>query len=330
VGRLDAWFSHRSAVALPLMWVLGTVIPFSLSHGFRADYLLPCYGAVAILAGWGIDRMIRLGRPVRHGAYRAAWEVFRAIPTVLGVALAIVPAVYLLPDAMPGLIAKNLQPPRVVQDETWWVLYGMIPAGVALACAGVWASLTWRPRLLTGLIVAGMLGVHFMDTHFIAPQARSGDGAIMRRFSIACRPTVGEADYHLFQAEKTCFQVYQGRFGDRFEDEWDPAGQTSRTAALRRWLGERTGELLVTTDRGLAWAGAYRRDANSSYVLPDAGQAVGVRPMPEAMGEVLRSSEPIESYKWGRVHLIRIGADVRLPSKPLEIGFIRGRDEDEW
>ncbi len=330
VGRLDAWFSHRSAVSLPLYWVLGVVIPFSLSHGFRADYLLPCYGAVAILGAWGIDRMIRVGRPARHGVYRAAWEVFRAIPTVLGVALAIVPAVYLLPEAMPEAIAKNLQPPRVVAGETWRVLYGMIPAGAALACVGVWASLTWRPRLLTGLIVTGMLGVHFMDTHFIAPQARSGDGAIMRRFSIEARPIVGKGDYHLFQADKTCFQVYQGRFGQRFEDAWDPPGGAERKAALRDWLGERTGELLVTTDRGLAWVGAYRRDANSSYVLPDAGKAVALEPTPEALGEVLSSSEPIESYKWGRIHLIRIAPDVRLPGKPLAIGFIRGRDEDEW
>ncbi len=61
------WLTGQSEITLPLCWIVAVVLPFSLAHGFRPDYLLPCYAAVAIMAAWAVDRVAQLGAGDKSG-----------------------------------------------------------------------------------------------------------------------------------------------------------------------------------------------------------------------------------------------------------------------
>ncbi|MDY7009485.1 MAG: glycosyltransferase family 39 protein, partial [Planctomycetota bacterium] len=152
------WFVHKSPIFLPLCWILAVVVPFSLTHAFRPDYLLPCYAAVALMAAWAVEETYRLGRNagvltqiLRH--------VIAAAPVVIGVALILLPLIYLYYDHMPRFIAKNIRMPSAVPAPTWWVLTGLAGLGVVVLVLAVRWSLQWRVRRVAAVAVVGMLGV---------------------------------------------------------------------------------------------------------------------------------------------------------------------------
>jgi 4-amino-4-deoxy-L-arabinose transferase-like glycosyltransferase len=330
------WLTRKGAVYLPLCWIAGVVIPFSLAHGFRPDYLLPCYPAVALLGGLAVERILHRGRQ-RGGLYRAVWEVHYAIPFVAGAALLVLSLSYFFPDLSPEPLAKNLPVPWHVRPETWVMCGALIPLGIALMIGAVVCKLRWKPAAALGLTCAGMLGVVFLETHLSSPHARSSDGVIMRRFGHAVRKAVGDDPLLLFWAEKIGTEAYLRRFGT-YIPPWDPTRQETGEQLRQRVLAAlNRSEVpwLVTTDRGLAYLGATRPaevPGPDVYVYKDweLGKRP-LRPLPAQLGEVVvASSRAVESQRWGRLYLIRLADDIETTGQPIAPGYVRYRPEEEW
>jgi hypothetical protein len=328
------WFSRRSQTALPLYWVLAFLIPYSLSHGFRPDYIFPAYAATALLAAAGIERLMKAGAR-RRGPTRVAYEMFRGAPTALGIVVLLGCLRYLVPQVAPEVISKNLPIPWFVAQETWYILGGLAAVAAVVIVVGVWASLSWKPRLLVGLIAVAMLGVQFLHTHMVSPHARSGDGVKMRDFALAAREHVDRQDpLLLFGAEKLTTECYLGRLGTycRLPDPNQVEGQPpltfpQRADRLKRTLESRAGRWFITTDQALLELGAYRRSPEGKYKLSDDARFTTY---PAQLGEVVLQSHYIRFMKHGCAYLIRLREDIETTSQPYVVGYVRYRPEDEW
>ncbi|MFP4053220.1 MAG: ArnT family glycosyltransferase [Phycisphaerae bacterium] len=323
------WLSRKSPTALPLYWVLAVLLPYTISHGFRPDYLWPCYGATALLAGWGLDRLMRQAA-VKGPMPRVGYEIYRAAAAILFGAVLLGCGLYLFRSGFPEAIDKNLPAPWYAAPETRTLLKALLPLAGVLLVVSIWASLTWRPRLLAGLIVTAMLGIHFLDTHFVSPHARSGDGLKMRDFALSVREELQPGEpLILFRAEKLCIEPYLGRFGTYYSVYHRPKDETHGEAA-RRVLGrleDHAGELLVTCDRGLVDLGAAQQREGGKYKL---GSGRRYTTYPGQLGEVIRQSARIGSQKWGTAYLIRLKNDINPSGEPHRTGLDSYRGEDEW
>ena len=316
-------------VALPLCWIVATVIPFSLAHGFRPDYLLPCYAAVALMGGWALDEVARLGR---HSNWGVRWlrHVFAAVPIVIGLGLILLPLGYVFHRTLPEVIRDGLALPAIVQRETWWIAAACVVVGVLAVAGAVWASLKWRVRTLGSIAAVAMLGVIFLHTHFISRHARTADGERMLRFSQQAQPIVGGDEFAVFRAGKLAAEVYLGRFGE-FIDAREDFG-AALDASSARWL--------ITCDRGLVEAGAAMADPGGQYSFvgrakqPDQDNArkqrFAFRTLPGSLGKVHLSSEPIVSQGWGRMYLIEVQRPFVLAGPPFETPHISGKRDEEW
>jgi len=282
-------------LCLPLCWILAVLVPFSLAHGFRPDYLLPCYAAAALMGAWAIEE-IRRRRAGGGLAVRCLRHVFAAVPIVIGVGLIVIPPAYLLNDRLPSLLAGAIEVPEFMAAETPWIAAGLVPLGAAIVALAIVASLRWRIGLLAGLTVAGMLGVMFLNTHFISRHARVPDSETMIAFSRQVEPIIGRDDFAVFRAGKLCVELYLGRFGRPIRQQNELAERLNRLDVP--WL--------ITCDRGLVEAGAARPDPH-----------------------VCVSERPIVSQRWGRIYLIEIHRPVRLTGRPICVGHISGRPDED-
>ncbi|MFP4216764.1 MAG: ArnT family glycosyltransferase [Phycisphaerae bacterium] len=329
------WFSRRSQTALPLCWILAFLIPYSLSHGFRPDYLYPCYAAIALLATAGIEQMIRRSTALSRPAGRVAYEVFRAMPTVLALVVLLGCLRYLTPQLLtPEAISKNLPMPWFVAQETWILLGLFATIAAVVAGLGVWASLTFKPRLLVALIAIAMLGAQFLHTHMVSPHARSGDGVKMRDFALAVREQVDRDDpLHFFRTEKLTTECYLGRFGtyysvhQEYDDPTIPQHLSEAAQRIKRKLENRAGQWFITTDRGLVELGAAQRDPDGKYKLTKTDRFIT---LPAQLGEVVLQSHHIRSQNWGTAYLIRLKDNIRTTGTPYGVGYVRYRPKDEW
>jgi hypothetical protein len=333
VVRPGRWFSRRSQTVLPLCWVLAWVIPYTLSHGFRPDYLYPCYAAVALLATAGIERLIKRG-VLRRPAARIGYEVFRALPTALGVVVLLGCLRYLVPGVAPEVIREGLPIPWFVAPETWFLLGAVAAVACTVAIVGVWASLSWKPRLLVVLIAVAMLGAQFLHTHMVAPHARSGDGVKMRDFALAVRKHVDDSGaLNLFRTEKLTTECYLGRFGtyfsvqEEYKDDTSPQTLPDAAGRIKRKLEKRAGEWLITNDRGLVELGAARRNSDGKYKLTKKDVFTTY---PAQLGDVIVQSHHIRSQKWGTTYLIRLKDDIETTGTPFGVGYVTYRPDDAW
>jgi 4-amino-4-deoxy-L-arabinose transferase-like glycosyltransferase len=312
------WFRRASPVALPGAWVLAVVVVFSIPHGFRPDYLLPCFAGGALMAAWAVDELARRGRaPGRLNSFLR--HAFAAPAVVIGLFLLLVPPVFLWRDAVPAFVARLLPAPAVARPETWWILAATMGLGAAVLALGVRASLRWRIRRLAVLAVVGMLGVVFVERHMISREARTGEGERMIRFAERVGEAIGDEAFAVYRAERLATEVYLGRFGLRLTDPWaveDAAGgggeegltrdQLRGLLALR--LLRRRDDLrwLVTCDRGLVEFGAAVEDPSGDFTLRAPEGNIRYATRPEALGEAVVASRPVASGGWGRMYLIRL------------------------
>ncbi|MGB2822885.1 MAG: hypothetical protein WBF17_18020, partial [Phycisphaerae bacterium] len=317
------WFSRRGALCLPLCWVVAVVVPFSLTHGFRPDYLLPCYAAVAMLGAWGIEGVFRRRRRGR-AAVRALRHVYAAVAIAMSLAVGGISAGYALRDHLPQAAQKVLRVPSAVEPGMWWAVYPLIVVGFGGVALGTIWSLQWRLRRVVVVAMVATVGVMFLHTHMISRHASTGDGETMLAFSREARPIVGDDEIAVFRAEKLTVELYLGRLGV-------PAGGAEDiNRSAHAWL--------ITCDRGLAELGAYREDPNGSYFLnvkEQAGPGLRIREarlstLPEELGEVRVQSRPIMSQRWGRIYLIRLKRPIRPSGTPVLPGWESGkRDRDD-
>ncbi len=285
------WFKRSSPISLPLCWVLAVVIPFSLTHAFRPDYLLPSYGALAIMGAWAVEYIARQGREA-HRRLSLLRHACAAIAVLISLAIIVLPVMVLYREEIPFAIGKAFRAPAYVAAETWWVMAALPPIGLVLLLLAVRSSLKWQLRRVAAVTIVGMLGVLFMYTHFFSRHASSGVGERMRQFAHEVRPIVGDDAFAARRIEQLATELYLGRFGWRIES----VEQLNQTACT--WL--------ITCDYGLSTLPARLLDGK-----PDAAWKIGHRP--DELGEVVRRSPPLKTdIDWGHMYLIRLKPTIEL------------------
>jgi len=311
--RPRRWLSGRGPLCLPFCWIATVVIVFSIPHGFRPDYLLPCYAAVALMGAWAIETVHRAG-PGGGRAVRMLRHVFAAVAIAIAVGLIVVPAVYLLSTYLPASARKSLRVPPWMAPETWMVL-GMLPAaGLAAVAMAVRFSLRWQIRRVAAVAVLAAIGALFLRTHVISRHAYTRDGEKMIDFARKAGGIIKDDAFVVHRAERLATELYLGRFGRRIVEEIAvPLGQKTipdelsapRRQALMKVLADVSEPWLITCDVGLKELGATRRIKGAPQG-GKAGKSETVVFVPGDLGAVHYMSEPIVERRWGRIYLIRL------------------------
>jgi len=315
-------FSRRSPFCLPLCWILGVVLPFSLAHGFRPDYLLPCYAPVAMLGAWAVVKVQRSG-PGGGRTVGALRHVFAATAIVICLAVGAVAAAFQFRDALGAGVQEALPLPEGLSPTAWRAVGALIGVGLGGVVLAVTWSLQWRLRRVAVVAIVGMIGVMFLHTHLLSRHARTGDGEAMREFARAARPIVGADEIVVQRAGKLSVELYLGRLGIR------AAGVAEIAAAPAKWL--------ITCDRGLAGLGACRDDPNGPYRMkvtqptPEGPRTRKLRlqTSPQDFGVVRATSRRIVSQNWGRIYLIELKRPFRVTGVRRTSVWESGKREDE-
>jgi 4-amino-4-deoxy-L-arabinose transferase-like glycosyltransferase len=314
--RPRRWLVGRSPLRLPLAWVAAFVAPFSISTGFRPDYLAPCYAAVALMAGWGIDRLAKLGP--RPGWASVARHTMALAACTGSAMLVLLPLNLVIHPYLPHEIAEWIHVPKWVPPVTFWIVMSLPLLGAAMLWMIVRASLRWRIMHVAGLTIALMLGILFTDRHIQSRHATDPDGLTMRNFVDAIRPIIGEEPYAICAAENACVPMYLGRFGHRV-----------LPATAERELNELGCRWLVTSDKGLAASGSAKEDPAGPYHFRVRKRRFRFTTEPQQLGEVRCVSErDIETHEFGRLYLIELRRPVELTGRPMDLKYVPS-DEDE-
>ncbi len=319
--RPSRWFSGRGATLLPLAWMIAVVLPFSFAAGFRPDYLLPAFPALALLGGWGADRLIR----VRGNATKTE-SVVRHIyaATTLGVGLAAggLAGAFLLAGRSEGVAdALSIEFPDVVSQADAMLLWVMVPVGIAIIGLGIYLSLTWRIGKLVALGCVGVLAINFVDGNFMSRHARTGDGDAMVAFAHDVRDAIGDDPFGMVVGDKLVVEPYLGRFAD---ERMSVKATGNVVAQLNAW----DVRYLITCDRGLLLLGAATPDETGDYRVKVGGKKVRFRTHPEQLGEVVCVGESVESQMLGTMYLIRVEYPVEVSGESVKTDFLSGAMED--
>lgn len=295
-------FSRRGPLSLPLCFALAVVVPFSLPHAFRPDYLLPCYAAVALMAAWAVEEILRRGREGDRSVQFARHGI-AAMPVLIGILLIVGSSIYLFHDHMPGFMAKILKLPSAVPATTWWILAGLAPLGVIVLALAVRWSLRWQLRRVAAVAVVAMLGMMFLDKNMVSRHARTRDGEKMIALARRAETFIGEDAFAIHRMEKLAVELYLGRFGTKIDTV------DKLNASDAPWL--------LTCDRGLIELGA-------TEVVSRGGKKVECL-RPGDLGRVEAETEPVISQKWGRMYLIRLKRPIRVRGTPRGTPHESGR-----
>ncbi|MCY2927965.1 MAG: glycosyltransferase family 39 protein [Planctomycetota bacterium] len=260
--RPRRWFRRRQATWLPLCWIASVVVPFSFTHGFRPDYLLPCYAAVAMLGAWGIERLASVAPQARRAGLSAVRHLAAAAPVILGISLIFVGFVYVCHDSIvdacrrevqsggpwawlgrpvASLLTKAMTLPPMATPETWWGMRFVPIVGAGILVLSVKASRRWDIRRLAALAVVGALALLFVDQNFFSSLARGGDGEKAKAFARVVRERIGDDRFAVgHQMNILATECYLGRFGTRV---WSLQAIRALPGSDIRWL--------ITTDKAL-------------------------------------------------------------------------------
>ena len=296
------WFTRRGPFALPLVWVIAFVLPYSLSHGFRPDYLLPCYVGLALMGAWAVSEVARRGRVAGRGVGFLRHAI-AAGPVVIGLGLIVVPAMYVYAEPLGSYV--DLPLPYNPGVGVWFGMLLLIPMGAIILAGGIIASLRWKLHTVAALACVGMLGVSFINVHMISRHARTGDGAKMRSFALRAKSVIGDDDYAVLKAEKLMPELYLGRFSDHLARE--------RPSVLA--LNDNDIPWLITCDRGLVELGAATESSRAPFKMEMAGVDRRYATHPAQFGLVVLTGGMVEEDEWGRIYLIRLRRPLELPPK---------------
>jgi len=295
LSRPRKWLVINSSTSRPLWWIIAVALPFSLAHGFRPDYLLPCYVSVAILGASGVNRLSDMGpgdgRWISCLRHLLAFVVISVCVFTVGA-----PVLYLCYEYWPEYMQRVIRMPLSIAPETWWILTVIAAAGLGLVPVAIRASLRWRIGTLAMILVVGMPGVLFIDRHMISRHAQSGDGETMIEFARAAGKVVGDDAFAVCGMEKGGAELYWGRFGRRINS----LSELKSLDADVRWF--------VTCDRALIQLGACKPDPTNLDMKKTRDEHTSVRPDTERLGaEIeLNVNRAIDEDNLGQLHLFRL------------------------
>jgi 4-amino-4-deoxy-L-arabinose transferase-like glycosyltransferase len=312
-GLLDviaSWLGRRSPIALPMWWIVTVVLAFAIPAGFRADYLFPCYPAVALLAGWAARELMRSDR-YAAGVGKHLRRICQAAPLVIGAAAFAAAALYL---ALGGRV-DWLPLPDVIVAGTWTLLAVVLVVALAAFTLGIAGIRRGRLGLSIAGCALGMLAVTFCYSHLWSKQARTGDGEVLVGFASRIKPVIGDQPFANITTLKTGVDAYMGRFG------WDPRPASGGAIAA---LNASDVRYAVVCDRTLIGLGFYRPDgAARTYRIKLDGTKTFFDTAPEALGRVvIRSAEPFEMEDWGHLYLVELQRPLAAPAEPVDVGYV--------
>ncbi|MCK5114010.1 MAG: glycosyltransferase family 39 protein [Phycisphaerae bacterium] len=306
------WLKFNSPTVLPLWWIIVVLIAFGVPRGFRPDYLMPCYPAIAILAAWVVDNILKsqfTARPLAKHLRRICFSV----PFVIGVGLIVAGGLYIAEAMFPEVLSFVKQPARM-SSETWYVIGALPGLGLIAILLSSIAVKTRNMQRIAIITCFCMVGVIFLYADLWSRAARSGDGDTMVKFSQAIKPLVGSEKFLVCRADKLGPEVYIGRM--------EPSIHNSlplTTPQHPKWL--------IISDRGLVHLGAFKLDEYGPGTTYQKGKKIRFVPSPQDLGIVrIRSDAPIQYEYWGRLYLIELTGDIHPTSKPIPDEYI----EDEF
>jgi 4-amino-4-deoxy-L-arabinose transferase-like glycosyltransferase len=291
-------------LALPLCWVAAVIVPFTIPQHFRQDYLLPAYGAIALMAGWGVEELARRG-PQSGRTARLARHAAAAIPVAFALAVMAGPLAYGLRGHLPASWQRQLLMPVWVRPETWYLAAALAVMGAGVLVAAIHASLTWRIRRLAWLAILAAVGLQYFLVHVHSRHAVQPDGEIVLAFARQARPILGHDSYTVAWAGKLGTELYIGRFGQ--------AGANGCPFTRPDQIERCDAAWLITDDFGLLMMGAAADDPSGPYHCR--GQGV-FRTRAEDLGQVALASAPVEDRDAGRIYLIRLQRPFHLTARP--------------
>jgi hypothetical protein len=310
---LRSWLSRRGPIALPVAWILVVLVAFGVPHGFRPDYLLPCYPAVALLGGWAAGELAKPGRWDSLGAKHLR-RICQALPFVLALGLMAIPPLYFFHDALPARLARAIPMPPRILSSTWYILAALPGLGALVAVTGIWAVRRRRMGLTVAAVCLGMVGILFCNCHLFSRHARTGDGDVMVSFARQVGPVVNSEPVALYCAGKFGLDAYLGRFHTQLP---------YRGPAALGAINQATFDWLIVSDFGLVQLGAAEQTAAGAYRVKKARRKYYFQPRPQDLGEVaVRSPAPIRFENWGRVYLIKVHRPTKPTGLPFSIGYI--------
>jgi 4-amino-4-deoxy-L-arabinose transferase-like glycosyltransferase len=315
------WFSSRGATLLPLAWLIAVLVPFSFASGFRPDYFLPCFPALALLGGWGADRLIRVaGEATRKESF--VRHLYAATTLGVGLLAAGLAVVFLLAGRSEGVAdALDLAWPDAVSTTKVALLWAMVPVGLAIIGLGIYLSLTWRVGKLVVLACVGMLAVNFVDGNFLSRHARTGDGDAMVAFAMDVRGPIADDSFGMVAGDKLVVEPYLGRFAEE-------RMSVKATGELVEQVNAWGVDYIITCDRGLLLLGAATRDEDADYRVKLGGKKVRFRTHPEQLGQVVLTGDAIESQMLGKMYLIRADYPIKVSGTPIKTDFLSGAMAD--
>lgn len=325
-------FRRGSPTSLPLCWILAVVIPFSIAHGFRPDYLLPCYGAVALMGAWAVGRLERTG-PMWGRWGSILRHSFAALPLVTALTIFVLPWLYMVHRWLPASWSDEISMPAYMAPGTWLLTAGCVVVGAVCLPLVVRSSLRWRLRRLAALGLAVMIPLLFLYTHFVSRHAVTGDGETMVRLARSAENIVGDEEFAVYRVQRLGVEPLLGRMGTYLNGmrgvACDPTEAGEAAKSVIQQINESSAPWLFTCDRGLLELGAAKPTEEGLYRirLPEGKRRF--EPLPGELGMVCLTSPPVVYQKWGRIYLIRIKRPVEPPGKPVATGHIPGYQELE-
>lgn len=311
LDRPRRWLARGGRLGVALWWILAVVIPFSLTHGFRPDYLLPCYGAVAMIGAVGIEHVQRLGKSLKRAV--VLHHLYAAAAVALGVIACGLGLTALAPHCLPESLAKALYPaPLHLTDDTVVLLACTVGLGLAVVIGAIWASLLDRMFVVAILAIVATVCILFVYQHVLSRHARTCDGETTIAFARKAGKLVGGDPFAVARCEKIGTELYWGRMARLTLVSQQPGtDRTDRFRTKDNWLDAvRSGQVrwVITCDAGLVRLGRARQSAEGRYILRTETGKVRLRTLPESLGRVepLGLDRPITQDNMGRVYLIRV------------------------
>ena len=310
---LRKWLKFYSPIALPLWWIITVLIAFGIPRGFRPDYLMPCYPAIALLAAWVADNILKSQNTSRP-AIRYLRRICFSVPFVLSAGLFITAGLYISKLVFPDAMSSVIKLPARMEIMQWYTM-ATIPTLAIIAI--VMSILAIKHRSMHHIVIITcfcMLGVIFLYSHLWSRAARSGDGDTMIEFCSTIKPIVGEDKFMICYADKLGPEVYLGRMeaGVQKVEQLTAQGHP-------KWL--------IISDRGLVHLGAFKANENGPAVISQKGKKFRFVPTPHDLGTLkIRTELPIRFEYWGKLYLIELTDEINPSSKPIPDVYI----EDEF
>lgn len=304
------WLKFNSPIALPLWWIITVLIAFGIPRGFRPDYLMPCYPAIALLAAWVADNIMKR-KNIARPAIKHLRRICFCVPVVLGVGLFVTAILYIGEMIFPEVLSDFVKLPARMGIMVWYSLAIIPTLAIIAILLSVFAIRRRNMHSIAVITCFCMLGVIFLYSHLWSRAARSGDGDTMVNFCNTIRPVVGNDKFLICRASKLGPEVYLGRMEPDLQNTQQLVAQ-----GHPKWL--------ITSDRGLVHLGAFRADKNGIGVVLRDGKKLRFAPMPQDLGHLREhTTMPVRYEYWGRLYLIELTGEINPTSTPIPDQYIQ-------